>query len=51
MRVVTHLGLCIITYQAHKRASVMDYPPPWLPSITDEIDLSNAYTNEWNWDK
>jgi predicted Zn-dependent protease len=29
------------------RASVMDYPPPLVTiNSNDEIDLSNAYTNE-----
>jgi predicted Zn-dependent protease len=28
------------------RASVMDYPPPLVINSNDEIDLSNAYTNE-----
>jgi hypothetical protein len=35
------------------RASVMDYPPPLVTiNSNDEIDLSNAYTNEiGDWDK
>ena len=35
------------------RASVMDYPPPFVTiDSNDEIDLSNAYTNEiGDWDK
>jgi hypothetical protein len=38
---------------AQNRSSVMDYPPPMVTlNSNDEIDLSNAYTNEiGDWDK
>ncbi|WP_310379286.1 zinc-dependent metalloprotease [Flavobacterium sp.] len=38
---------------AQNRASVMDYPPPMVTiNSKNEIDLSNAYTNEiGDWDK
>ncbi|SHL00368.1 zinc-dependent metalloprotease [Flavobacterium xanthum] len=38
---------------AQNRSSVMDYPPPMATlNSNDEIDLSNAYTNEiGDWDK
>ena len=38
---------------AQNRASVMDYPPPMVTlNASNEIDLSNAYTNEiGEWDK
>ena len=38
---------------AQNRASVMDYPPPMVTiNSNDEIDLSNAYTNQiGDWDK
>ncbi len=38
---------------AQNRASVMDYPPPMVSlNSNNEIDLSNAYTNEiGDWDK
>jgi hypothetical protein len=37
---------------AQGRASVMDYPPPYIKLTGDKIDLSDAYTNEiGDWDK
>jgi hypothetical protein len=41
------LGSCTIISPAHKTELVMDYPPPLVTiNSNDEIDLSNAYTNE-----